>query len=141
MAEEHEGPLRIVVGVDGSDLSRVALRRAAVEAIAHGASLDVVYAWNFLDQHGPEFDPHYGEPEARQVIEAVVTEVLGNDRPEQTNLVLINDHPAPAVLGAAAGAFMVVLGARGLGGFKGLVLGSVSRHVVHHAPCPVLVVR
>ena len=77
----------------------------------------------------------------RERIDAFVTEVLGDDRPEHTNLVLINDHPAPAVVEAAAGAYMVVVGARGLGGFKGLVLGSVSHHVVQHAPCPVLVVR
>ena len=139
MTVEHDPELRIVVGVDGSDLSRSALSRAAVEAAAHGTGLDIVHAWNFLDQPGPEFDPHYGE--ARERIDRFVTDVLGDDRPEHTHLVLINDHPAPAVVEAAAGAYMVVVGARGLGGFKGLVLGSVSHHVVQHAPCPVLVVR
>lgn len=141
MALEPDGPLRVVVGVDGSDLSRAALQRAALEAVAHDARLDVVHAWNFLDQEGPKFDPHYGETEARERIEAVVTEALGEDRPEHTTLVMINDHPAPAMVDAAEGAFMVVVGARGLGGFRGLVLGSVSRHVVQEAPCPVLVVR
>jgi nucleotide-binding universal stress UspA family protein len=53
----------------------------------------------------------------------------------------VNDLPARAVLEASEGAWMVVLGARGLGGFKGLLLGSVSQQVVHHAPCPVLIVR
>jgi nucleotide-binding universal stress UspA family protein len=133
--------LRVVVGVDGSDLSRKALIRAAIEANAHSAQLDVVHAWNFLDQHGPDFDPHYGEDKARAMVDALVTEVLGDDRPTGTTLVMINDHPAPSMVQAASGAFMVVVGARGLGGFRGLVLGSVSRHVVQHAPCPVLVVR
>lgn len=137
----HENGLRVVVGVDGSDLSRHALSRAAVEAIAHGAQLEVVHAWNFLDQHGPDFDPHYGEDKARAMVDQIVTEVLGDDRPSGTRLVMVNDHPAPCMVEAARGAFMVVVGARGLGGFKGLVLGSVSRHVVQHAPCPVLVVR
>ena len=141
MTVEHDSELRIVVGVDGSELSRSALSRAAFEAATHGASLDIVHAWNYLDQPGPDFDPHYGEARARERIDTFVTEVLGDDRPEHTNLVLINDHPAPAVVEAAAGAYMVVVGARGLGGFKGLVLGSVSHHVVQHAPCPVLVVR
>jgi nucleotide-binding universal stress UspA family protein len=141
MALEPDGPLRVVVGVDGSDLSRAALQRAALEAVAHDARLDVVHAWNFLDQEGPKFDPHYGETEARERIDAFVTEVLGEDRPEHTTLVMINDHPAPAMVDAAKGAFMVVVGARGLGGFRGLMLGSVSRHVVQEAPCPVLVVR
>jgi len=139
--DENKSEVRVVVGVDGSDLSRNALRRAAVEAVAHDARLDVLHAWNFLDQHGPTFDPHYGESEARAMVEGVVTEVLGVDRPARTNIVLMNDHPAPAMAEASDGAFMVVVGARGLGGFKGLVLGSVSQHVVHHAACPVLVVR
>jgi len=138
---EHGDELRVVVGVDGSDLSRNALSRAAVEAIAHDAQLDVVHAWNFLDQHGPTFDPHYGEDQARAMVDRIVTEALGDDRPPRTRLVVVNDHPAPCMVEAARGAFMVVVGARGLGGFKGLVLGSVSRHVVQDAPCPVLVVR
>ena len=82
MALEPDGPLRVVVGVDGSDLSRAALHRAALEAVAHDARLDVVHAWNFLDQEGPKFDPHYGETEARERIDAFVTEVLGEDRPD-----------------------------------------------------------
>jgi len=53
---------RIVVGVDGSASSRMALRRAAEEAIAHGASLEVVLAWHLLDEvTASHFDPHYGE--------------------------------------------------------------------------------
>jgi len=139
--DENDSEMRVAVGVDGSELSRNALRRAAVEAVAHDARLDVVHAWNFLDQSGPTFDPHYGESEARANVDRIVTEVLGDERPPRTNLVVINDHPAPAMVEAAEGAFMVVVGARGLGGFRGLVLGSVSQHVVHHASCPVLVVR
>jgi nucleotide-binding universal stress UspA family protein len=141
MDEENDSEVRVAVGVDGSELSRNALRRAAVEAAAHDARLDVVHAWNFLDQPGPHFDPHYGETEAHAAVEQIVTEVLGDDRPVRTKLVVINDHPAPAMVEASEGAFMVVVGARGLGGFRGLVLGSVSQHVVQHASCPVLVVR
>src|SRR4051794_1700138 len=114
MVDGH-GPtdgLRVVVGVDGSDLSRNALSRAAVEAIAHGAQLEVVHAWNFLDQHGPEFDPHYGEDKARAMVEQIVTQVLGDDRPTGTTIVMVNDHPAPCMVEAARGAFMVVVGAR-----------------------------
>ena len=56
----------IVAGVDGSATSRVALARAAVEADAHQATLQVVFAWNYLDQaHLGEFDPGYGEPKRR----------------------------------------------------------------------------
>jgi nucleotide-binding universal stress UspA family protein len=132
--------LRIVVGVDGSDPSSAALQRASVEAAAHGAVLEIVHAWNFLDQPGDRFDPEYGEEKARAKVTSFVDGALGADRPD-TVIRLINDNPAPALLDAAQGAFTLVVGARGLGGFKGLLLGSVGQHVISHAPCPVLVVR
>ncbi|MET0324616.1 MAG: universal stress protein [Ilumatobacteraceae bacterium] len=134
-------PARIVVGVDGSETSRLALRRAAVEAVAHGARLEVVHAWNYLDQHGPQFDPHYGEDKARANADQLVTETLGADRPADVVITVVNDHAVPALLGAATGALTLVVGARGLGGFKSLMLGSVSHHVIQHASCSVLVVR
>ncbi len=132
---------RIVVGIDGSQQSKQALARAAEEATAHGATLEVVHAWNFLDQPGPEFDPTYGEASARTSVEAIVADVLGPTPAVTPEIRMVNDHPSPALLDVAKGAYTLVVGARGLGGFKGLVLGSVSQHVVHHAPCPVLVVR
>ena len=57
-----------------------------------------------------------------------------------TVLRVVNDLPARALLEAGKGAWTLVLGSRGLGGFKGLLLGSVSQQVVHHASCPVLIV-
>jgi nucleotide-binding universal stress UspA family protein len=141
MTDGDEGVVRIVVAVDGSDPSRRALARAAIEARAHSARLEVLRAWNYLDQPGPRFDPNYGEDMVRAELAEVVREVLGEDQPADTVLLVVNDLPARAVLDASHGAWMVVLGARGLGGFKGLLLGSVSHQVVHHASCPVLVVR
>ena len=55
-------------------------------------------------------------------------------------LQVVNDLPARALLEAGKGAWTLVLGSRGLGGFQGLLLGSVSQQVVHHAACPVLIV-
>lgn len=132
---------RVVVGVDGSEQSRKALRVAATEAVAHAATLEVVHAWNFLDQPPGAFDPEYGEDKARARAATIVDEVLGDDRPDDLVITLINDHPAPALVTASSGALVVVVGARGLGGFRGKLLGSVSQHVVHHASCPVLIVR
>jgi nucleotide-binding universal stress UspA family protein len=130
-----------VVGVDGSDGNRIALQRAELEAIAHGARLEIVHAWNFLDQPGPRFDPHYGEHAARERIDQFIADTLGTDRTVETEVRMVNDHAASALVDASVGAFTLVVGARGLGGFKQVLLGSVSQHVVHHAACPVLVVR
>ena len=106
--------------------------------------LEVVHAWDFLDQPGPEFDPHYGADKARARVEAIVAEVCGDvGRMETvaTEVTVVNDHAAAALIRAANGALMVVVGSRGLGGFREMLLGSVSQHVVHHAPCAVLIVR
>jgi nucleotide-binding universal stress UspA family protein len=133
---------RVVVGVDGSSNSRHALRRAADEAFAHDATLEVVMAWSLLDQMtGAPFDPHYGEAEARAELERIIDDELGDRRPPSTVVRVDNDLPARALLAAANGAWLVVVGDRGVGGFKGLLLGSVSNQVAHHAPCPVLIVR
>jgi nucleotide-binding universal stress UspA family protein len=134
------GARRIVVGVDGSAGSRRALRQAAEEARAHGASLEVVTAWNMLDQvTATKFDPNYGEATARADLQEIVAAELGDDGPAPS-LRIENDLPARALLSAAEGAWLLVVGARGFGGFKGLLLGSVSQQVAHHAPCPVLIV-
>jgi nucleotide-binding universal stress UspA family protein len=133
---------RIVVGVDGSRSSRAALRRAAEEARAHDAVLEAVTAWSFLDQAtGTPFDPLYGEDAVRAQLEQTVQEVLADGPKPVIQLRPENDLPARALLTAAEGAWLVVVGSRGMGGFKGLLLGSVSSHLSHHAPCPVLIVR
>jgi nucleotide-binding universal stress UspA family protein len=132
---------RILVAVDGSPGSRAALRRAAVEAVAHDASLEVVMAWSFLDQVvAPKADPQYGEDRAAADLASIVDDELGGDVPADIDVHVVNDLPARAVLSRAEGAWLLVVGSRGLGGFKGLLLGSVSQQIVHHAPCPVLVV-
>ena len=131
---------RVVVGVDGSEGSRRALRRAAVEAIAHQATLVVVMAWGLFDQPGDgSFDPHYDAGRARDALQRIVDDEVAPSHPEAV-LQAVNDLPARALLEAGRGAWLLVVGSRGLGGFQGLLLGSVSQQVVHHAECPVLVV-
>jgi nucleotide-binding universal stress UspA family protein len=139
-AESHHDR-RIVVGVDGSTNSRLALRRAAEEATCHAAVLEIVIAWDLLDQT-PQggFNPHYGAEAAREAAARIAREELDESVLPRTTVRAENDLPARALLTAAAGAWLVVVGSRGLGGFKGLLLGSVSQQVVHHSPCPVLVV-
>ena len=138
----------IIVGVDGSDGSRAALRWAARTAAAQGAGLRAVAAWQYpssaVTPAGPATLRGPDEMDERTCddVRAVVREELeaGADRVE----VEAGRGPAASVLlavAARADAGMLVVGARGLGGFAGLLLGSVSQELVEHSPCPVVVLR
>jgi nucleotide-binding universal stress UspA family protein len=136
---------RIVVGIDGSESSKDALRWAKTQADLTGAELVAVTAWSYpvasyptLAGYVPVNDSLDLEAESRTALETLVKETLG-DVP--VTLEVIEGHPANALVDAAHDAALVVLGSRGHGGFVGAVIGSVSQHVVSHAPCPVVVVR
>ena len=135
---------RIAVGVDESEGAAEALRWAVREAEARDAELTAVLAWGLLDQHhlarDVPFDPHYGEAEADAALAEILRHVLG-DAADTVLRRTISDLPVRAVLTAAEDADLVVVGARGLGGFKGLLLGSVSHGVLRGAHGPVAVVR
>ena len=139
----HERSTRIVVGVDGSEGADAALRFAVEEAERWGATVTAVLAWGFLDQPGvPEdrpFDPAFGEPQARAYLDAAIHHAVGDQPAVPISPLVVCDLPARALLEAAAAADLLVVGTRGLGGFTGLLLGSVSQQVVQHAPCPVAV--
>jgi nucleotide-binding universal stress UspA family protein len=136
---------RIVVGVDESAGAAAALRWAVREAEVHGWSLTAVLAWGFLDQHhavaGAPFDPTYGEADAIAALEAIVAAAVGNALAVTIGQVVVNDLPVPALLDASEGADLLVVGARGLGPVRRLLLGSVSQQCLHHATCPVAIVR
>lgn len=133
---------RIVVGVDGSSNAEVALRWALGEADLHGAELVAVMAWDYLNQRHADgsdrFDPSYGPDQAREALHAAVRAVEP-PRPLVERVVL--NLPAQALIDVGADSDLLVTGARGLGGFKGLLLGSVSERVLEEAPCPVAVLR
>ncbi len=141
---EKRHPL-VVVGVDGSEPSSVALAWAAEEARLRGAPLKVVHAWRlpslaYMGPVVPEADFDALGKHAQTLVEAQVTDVLG-DHPGIEVLTEVREGPsAQAVLDAAADADLLVVGSRGRGGFAGLLLGSVSSQIVHHARCPVVVV-
>ena len=111
MSDQAAPVPRIVVALDGSEHSRKALRRAAIEAIDHHGRLEVLRAWSYLDAARPRFDPHYGEAKVREEVARMVDDELGDDRPADMAFLIVNDLPAHAVLEAAAGAFVVVVGA------------------------------
>jgi nucleotide-binding universal stress UspA family protein len=135
----------IVVGVDESDGAADALRWAVREARAGEAVLTAVMVWGWLDQHhldpGEPFDPRYHEADALSALERIMAKHLPDGVPEGIGLKVICDLAGPGLVRAAADADLLVVGARGLGGFKGLLVGSVSQHCLHHAPCPVAVVK
>jgi nucleotide-binding universal stress UspA family protein len=130
----------VAVGVDGSEGSKRALRWAAEEARVRQATLRAVAAWTYMDQPGGKFDPKYCDDDARAELDTALAEL--GDVIEGVNVerVTVNDLPARALLDQAREADLVVVGTRGRGGFRGLLLGSVSTQVVHHSPCPVVIV-
>ncbi len=140
----HEG--RILVGVDGSEASDQALQWASDEARFRGLALHVVTCWSYpMLPWGPYQPPLAGAEfvhEAHLVAEQAVEKVLGSHREGLDVTVDVVEGPASLrLLDLADDAAMVVIGSRGRGGFAGLLLGSVSQHLVEHAPCPVVVIR
>jgi nucleotide-binding universal stress UspA family protein len=134
---------KIVVGVDGSAGSRRALRWAIEQASRTGDSVEAVGVWHVPYAAGaygvPAMDPGVFEQAAAEAVDRSVAEALDHSEVvvEQT---VMNGSPAGCLLDAAKGADLLVVGQRGLGGIAGLLLGSVSHAVTHHAPCPVVVI-
>ncbi|MEW6470892.1 MAG: universal stress protein [Actinomycetota bacterium] len=135
----------IIVGVDESEHAVTALRWAAHEGQLRGWTITAVMAWGFLDQHqtivAERFDPSYGEDDAAAALGGIVTGALGAEAAGAVERRVVCDLPARSLLEASATADLLVVGARGMGGFKGLLLGSVSQQCLHHATTPVAVVR
>lgn len=132
----------IIVGIDGADDSVRALRWAADHARAVGAPLHVLAAFEIPAQYGPYGmagweNPADLEKRARAVLSDTVRSTLGEDATVVEHVV--QGHPAHALVEKSDDALLLVMGSRGRGGFAGLLLGSVSQHVVAHARCPVVV--
>ncbi|GAB2577714.1 universal stress protein [Microlunatus antarcticus] len=139
---------RVVVGVDGSEGSRLALRAALEQAREHDATLTVVTSWTEQVVAGAPGYVAYGlvseadlSAVAKQQQADALTSVLGDEPTPRLDQQVVEGHAARELVAAAHGADLVVVGSRGHGGFVGLLLGSVSQYVAAHAPCPVLVVR
>lgn len=138
---------RVVVGVDGSELSVDATHVAFEEAALRGAGVTLLHAWNApaYDTAGVVLpddlrleDAHSDEVRAVAVTVAGLAEKYPDVQVEQR---LLPGRPAKVLAEASRGAELVVVGSRGHGGFASLLLGSTSRSLLHHARCPVMVVR
>ena len=135
---------RIVVGVDGSDSSKAALRWAIRQAKLTGSTVDAVTAWHYPPAYGwaPVADGAVDfEGNAKQILTEALAEVSALEPDVPVRPLVTEGHPADVLLDAARGADLLVVGSRGHGGFASALLGSVSLYCVLHAHCPVLVLR
>lgn len=142
MSEESRG--RIVVGIDGSDASHDALRWAVRLAPTLDARIDAIVAWEFPIMTGWEGvtpPPFHPEENAIQILKESLDTVFGPTHPEDVAGRVMRGHASAVLLEASKNAEMLIVGSRGLGGFAGLLLGSVSSSCAEHATCPVLVVH
>ena len=145
---------KIVVGVDGSEPSHEALRWAAAEAALRGARIVAAHAWTFVPPT-PIGEPgmipmpatdYVGQLDAERnaaqaELDAALEEVFPDGAPDDLESKLLEGDAEDALVREAADAELLVVGSRGRSGLKSVLLGSVSRHVVSHAPCPVVVVK
>ena len=133
-----------MIGIDGSEPSRLALRWALDEARARHAAIDVLHAWHMPGETRSPFvsgiDTARFEDAARVTLNDAVDGEDTSGLVAPPNRLLVSGRATPAILERAEGADLVVVGSRGRGGFSGLLLGSVSHQVAHHAPCPVVVI-
>jgi nucleotide-binding universal stress UspA family protein len=135
----------IVVGVDGSPESADALRWAAGQARLTGARLHIVYAW------APPVVAAIGLPPltdwsalretADEFPRKFVAEILGDEPGIPIHTETIHGTPAQVLVDASEHAALLVIGSRGLGGLRGMLLGSVGHHCAAHAHCPTLIFR
>ena len=134
----------IVVGVDGSEHADRALEFAAGEATLRGARLVIICAWELPTIISGSAPPRYFEDlrhEAERIVQAAVARAAALQPGLSGEGKAIEGQPAAVLLKEAEHADMIVVGSRGRGGFASLLLGSVSQQVLHHAMCPVIVVR
>jgi nucleotide-binding universal stress UspA family protein len=132
---------RIVVGVDGSPASLAALRFAHRQAQLTGAELHAVTTWTYPLSFDDPVDPTDWQANAETVLDTALGEALAASDAAGVLRHVAEGHPAGVLLGSVEAADLLVVGSRGHGGFAGMLLGSVSQHVVAHSPCPVVVVR
>jgi nucleotide-binding universal stress UspA family protein len=139
---------RIVVGVDGSECSGLALRWAADQAVQRGATLVVVTTWTALPP--PIVHPYAGFPEhtegdpqeaALLALERALEPVLEEKPDLSVEKVAVAGDPAKVLIEQSQDAELVVVGVSGSGGIGGWLVGSVSRKLVQHAACSVAVIR
>lgn len=160
--------MRIVVGVDGSPHSRRALRRALEEAALREGSVDAVFVFSpphrswaddliglpqsagaalgvgTVSPDAPAHHPPSREVETMEAAEKHLANLIDDaladvDGPRPRPVAIAADHPAEALIAESRTADLLVIGTRGLGGFVGMLLGSVAHQCIQHSHCPLLI--
>ena len=135
---------RIVVGVDGSEESREALRWALRYAEMTGACVDVVHAWHIADERAwlqSMPPPALPTDVAHKALEAMVSDLVRPGSSLAVSSEIREGHAVRVLVDASKEASMLVVGSRGFYGLDGVLIGSVSAQCAAHAPCTVVVVR
>jgi len=138
----------VVVGVDGSPASAIAMAWAARYAKAMGATVRAVMAWHYPAAVGPApvgVAPASVSEDVEQAKHAELDEAIaatfGDTPAVEIERKIVYGHPSQVLIDESKDADLLVVGSHGHGGFTGMLLGSVSTHCVIHAACPVTVVR
>ncbi len=137
----------VVVGVDGSALSANAIAFAFEEASSRGVGLTAVHAWwlDYVEGASASAIWTVDWENMAQEENALVAESLAGWQEKYPDVAIarhsVHAHPVEALVRQSENACLVVVGSRGRGGFRGLLLGSVSQGVVHRAQCPVAIIR
>jgi nucleotide-binding universal stress UspA family protein len=140
-----DGP--VVVGVDGTPVGEAAIAFAFAQASARGVDLVAVHAWTDLVVEAAYVGGAAAldfAPLEEQAAETLAERLAGwQEKYPDVHVVreVVRERAARALLRNSEHAQLVVVGTRGRGGFRGLVLGSTSQHLLQHARCPVAVVR
>ena len=143
MTDVQAHPL-IIVGVDGSPLADTALAFAIEEARLREAVLHVTYAYPAMASGltGSTGNDYYQqvEEEAKTFLQGVLAKAPSTQGLD-VQWLAVPGNPSEVLIEASREATLLVIGSRGVGGFMGLLMGSVSTQCVHYSHCPVLVVR
>jgi nucleotide-binding universal stress UspA family protein len=147
LADPPPGSGPVVVGVDGSPTSEGAIEVAFDEASFRGVGLVAVHTWSDVtvgsafDIAAVSLDWQAVETDEQRLLAERLAGWQEKYPDVRVHRVVTRDRPVRSLLAQAGNAQLLVVGSRGRGGFAGMVLGSTSQALLHHAPCPVLVVR
>ncbi|MCL4423376.1 MAG: universal stress protein [Actinobacteria bacterium] len=140
-------PGRIVVGIDGSEEASRALQWAIEEARLRSAVLEIVSTWYLPGYGWGDVTPAPGDPglqfaaNARGMVEEAASQARLALPGIEVVATALEGSPAAVLVELSKDAGLLVVGSRGRGGFKGLLMGSVSQECTAHAHCPIVIVH